>query len=568
MKKFLALRAPLAGTGLLLLLVSLASGLVACQPGPAASAGTSVISAVPVVSDFTPFQSNPCTDVFVPQDLDHATTATQFAVRGFDSNGSGVAAGDLDRDGDLDLVLGGYAQPSTVLWNEGNLNFTGQDLGHGLVREVQLVDVDGDGLLDVVTTRRGAGLEVWQNRDSADRTRRFVPLVLDGVAIPLYSLDWADTDGDGDLDLGGATYDAELLDMFGSEFMMGDTAGVYLFHRQDNRYHVTKLETEAQGLASMFLNVVGDVRPELLVGNDFAVPDMIFTPTAQGWAVHTPFAVTTHSTMSLAAGDVNNDGRQDLYATDMKPPSQEPDVMAAWAPLMEAMMSQAMEEHDHTQLMENTLQLSGAPDQGWTNVGQERGLDATGWSWSGKFGDLDNDGWLDLYVVNGMMEEKIFSHLPEHELVETNQAFHNQGQGMFVRVPHWQLGSTRSGRGLIMEDLDLDGDLDIVINNMRGPAQLFENRLCSSHSLELDLHWPASGNTHAIGAVVEAVTAEGPVTRQVHVADGYLSGASSRLHLGLGPAGTSLLRITWPDGQRTWILAPNSNGLLTLTRQE
>ena len=552
----------------MLLLVILAFGLVACQPVPGSSAGTSVVSEVPVTSGFTPFQTSPCDDSFVLRELDHATTAPQFAVRGFDSNGSGVAAGDLDQDGDLDLVLGGYAQPSTVLWNEGDLHFTAQPLGQGRVREVQVVDVNGDGLPDIVTTRRGAGLEVWQNHDTPERAQRFAPLVLAGVAIPLYSMDWADTDGDGDLDLGGATYDAELLDMFGSEFMMGDTAGVYLFHQQDGNFHMTKLETEAQGLASLFLDVLGDSRPELLIGNDFAVPDMIFTPEAQGWVAQTPFAVTTHSTMSLAAGDINNDGRTDLYATDMKPASQDPDVMAAWAPLMEAMMSSAMEEHDHTQLMENTLQLAGDPARGWTNVGQELGLDATGWSWSGKFGDLDNDGWLDLYIVNGMMEEKIFSHLPDHELVETNLAFRNQGEGTFALAPHWQLASTQSGRGLIMADLDLDGDLDIVINNMRGPAQLYENRLCTGNSLELDLRWPASRNTHAIGTAVEAMTGAGPVTRHVHVADGYLSGEASRLHLGLGAAGSHKLQITWPDGKQTWVLVPQVNGLITLTRQE
>ncbi len=556
------------GKAVLLVWVCLAFGLVSCQVIPVSPAGASIVSDISVTSEFRPFQDGSCDHSFKLHVLSHETTAAGFTVRGFDSNGSGVSAGDLDGDGDLDLVLGGYAQPSTVLWNDGQLRFSSQALGTGQVREVQLVDVDGDGLLDIVTTRRGAGLEVWQNRDAEERTQRFTPLVLVGVAIPLYSIDWTDVEGDGDLDLGGATYDAELLDMFGSEFMMGNTAGVYLFQQQDGRYNMTKLATEAQGLASMFLNVSGDSRLELLVGNDFAVPDMIFTPDEQGWVSVSPFVVTTHSTMSLAAGDINNDGRQDLYATDMKPPSQTPEVVAAWKPLMEAMMSNTMEEHDHTQLMENTLQLAGDQAQGWINVGQDLGLDATGWSWSGKFGDLDNDGWLDLYVVNGMMEESIFSHLPQHELVETNLAFQNQGHGAFVLAPHWQLDSTHSGRGLVMADLDMDGDLDIVINNMRGPAQLFENRLCTANSLELDLRWPGTRNPFAVNATVESMTAEGLVTRRVHVADGYLSGEAPRLHLGLGMVKPRTLKITWPDGLQTWIHGPNVNGLITLTRTE
>ncbi len=551
-----------------LILVFLTCGLTACQIGPVSPAGAGIVSAVPVTTEFMPFQSQSCEGSFIPRDLAHITTAAGFAVRGFDSNGSGVAGGDLDGDGDLDLVLGGYAQPSTVLWNEGQLNFTAQPLGKGQVREIQLVDINGDSLLDIVTTQRGAGLQVWQNHNVPNRAQRFESLVLAGVTVPLYSMDWADVDGDGDLDLGGATYDAELLDMFGSEFMLGNTAGAYLFQQQDSLYHMTRLATEAQGLASLFLNVTGDTRPELLVGNDFAVPDMIFTRGDQGWIASFPFHVTTHSTMSLAVGDIDNNGLLDLYATDMKPPSHDPEVMAVWEPAMATMMSGTMEDHDSTQLMENTLQIAGGPTQDWHNVGQALGLDATGWSWSGKFGDLDNDGWLDLYVVNGMMEEQLFGHLPDHELVETNLVFQNQGQSVFVPAPHWQLGSRQSGRGLLMADLDLDGDLDIVINNMRGAAQLFDNRLCTDHSLELDLRWPASRNTHAVGATVEAVTPQGVVTRRVQVADGYLSGNPPRLHLGLGTAGATTLKVIWPDDRITWIQAPRSNGLITLTRQD
>ena len=128
----------------------------------------------------------------------------------------------------------------------------------------------------------------------------------------------------------------------------------------------------------------------------------------------------------------------------------------------------------------------------WENQATRRGVDATGWSWSARFGDLDQDGYLDLYIVNGMIATDLFGYLNNGELVEENQAFHNRGDGSFQPAPQWQLGSTASGRGMIMADLDGDGDLDIVVNNLRGFAQLFENQLCTGASLQVDLVWPGA----------------------------------------------------------------------------
>ena len=312
-------------------------------------------------------------------------------------------------------------------------------------------------------------------------------------------------------------------------------------------------------MALILPDLNGDGRPDIVVGNDFALPDYVWLQSDEGW-LDAPFATTSHSTMSLALGDVDNNGSFEIFSTDMAPYNHDPATDAAWAPVMADMMADPHPEDD-PQLMSNVLQVQTGPAS-YQNAAGPRGIDATGWSWSAKFGDLDQDGNLDLYVVNGFMEYTIFGHLPNHELVEENQAMRNTGSGYFERVPEWGLGSTASGRGMSMADLDDDGDLDIVVNNLRRPAQLFENQLCAGNSLQVDLFWPNSGNSRAIGTTLTLHTSHGVFHRQVRAAGGYLSGDSARIHFGF-PLQASLrhLKIQWPDGAVSTV-----NPLLPQTR--
>ena len=118
-----------------------------------------------------------------------------------------------------------------------------------------------------------------------------------------------------------------------------------------------------------------------------------------------------------------------------------------------------------------------------------------------------------------------------------------------------------------MADLDGDGDLDIVINNLATRARLFENRLCGGDHLQIDLRWPAAANRYAVGARVHLDTSTGSYTRTVRAASGYLSGDTPRLHFGV-PRGSRLLaaRIVWPDGEPSALRDPPVNHLITVTR--
>ena len=168
-----------------------------------------------------------------------------------------------------------------------------------------------------------------------------------------------------------------------------------------------------------------------------------------------------------------------------------------------------------------------------------------------------------------MTAMEIFRHLPGDELVEENQAYRNNGQKRFEPAPEWKLNSTAGGRGMSMADFDGDGDLDVLINNLRSPSQMFENRLCSGKSLLVDLRHPGSGNTRALGAELLLHTSNGVFRRSVHAAGGYLSGRSARQHFGL-PEGSGIhaLEIRWPDRSVSVIdgkyVPPDS--LLTISR--
>ena len=502
-----------------------------------------------------------CSGRFALYNLDHITTVPGGAeVRMFEANGGGVAINDLDNDGDLDIVLANHADPNTILWNEGQLNFRTERIGEGDSRAVNIVDVDRDGLLDIIFTRRASAPNYWRNEGD----QRFALTVLPGVDKPLYTMNWADLDGDADLDFVGGTYDAGLLTDLGTEFLSGGSAGVYFYENQDGRFKPTRLADGAQAMALILPDLNDDGAADIIVGNDFGVPDYAWLRQDDGWQ-EAPFSTMSHSTMSLAQGDVDNSGTYEIFSTDMMPYSDDPYTMAMWAPVMEDMMDDPHLPHD-PQIMANTLQMQ-LPVVGYMNTAKARGLDATGWSWSSKFGDLDQDGFLDLYVVNGFIEYSTFGHLPDHELVEENQVRRNLGNGYFDPAPQWRLGSEESGRGMSMADLDNDGDLDIVVNNLRGPAQLFENQLCLGDSLQVELRWPSSPNTAALGAELALHTSQGTLYRTVTAASGYLSGDPARIHFGF-PQDSELqwLEIHWPDGKTTIAENIDPGTLITINR--
>jgi hypothetical protein len=543
--------------------------LQSCQPAPRIEIPTAQPANAPTLVDVQVEQTalaSPaqCESSFAVQNLLFATGTRLREIRTYDSNGSGLAVGDLDDDGLLDIVFASIDGQSAIFWNEGGMKFREEVLDDRYTRAAAVVDVDGDGQLDIVFSHRSlGGVSYWRNQGTQTEPR-FKQQALTGVDHYAYALAWGDLNGDGALDLVTGAYDAELKMRGLSDEEIQAKGGVVLYEQREGSFTSRALTGRAEALTIALLDLDGDMRSDIWVANDFALGDGIWQNLNGAWKPAAPFQQTSHSTMSIEWADIDNDGATEIFTTDMNPGDLSPEILAAWLPVIKSLE----EKHgpQDPQIMANVLQVPAGAGR-WRNDAPRSGIDATGWSWSGKFGDLNNDGLLDLYIVNGMIAANLFAHLNNGELVESNRAFQGSGGDTFAPADHWGLGSTASGRGMVMADLNNDGRLDIVVSNLRSQAQLFENRLCEGTAVEVELRGPASLNSRALGARLAMHTDRGIFTREVRAESGYLSGEPPRVHFGV-PRGAEIqeLVITYPDGAEAHVAQIKTQTLVKVVR--
>ncbi|HWC75504.1 MAG TPA: CRTAC1 family protein, partial [Gemmatimonadales bacterium] len=529
-------------------------------------------------------------------------------------NGGGVAAGDIDGDGLIDLYFTSNLGRNHLYRNLGHFRFeditdrAGVADSGGWKSGVTMADVNGDGRLDIyvsgvdVPGMPGRNVLYINNGDGTftDRTEEY------GLAFSGYSTQAAffDYDNDGDLDmylLNSSTHEERLASPSTSRTVRNAKAGDRLYRNDGG--HFVDVSTEAGiygGVEGFGLGIaVSDVNldgcPDIYIANDFPENDFLYLNNCNGTFTESITQATGHTSrfsMGADAADFNNDGRPDIAVLDMLPDSERILKTAATAESYDLLNLKVAAGYWY-QYARNTLQLNRGIVGGklrFSEIGFYAGVAATDWSWAPLFADFDNDGRKDLFVTSGIYRrpndlDYIASlqnsaagapavpdiakmpHVPV-----PNYAFHNNGDLTFTNLAQaWGLGAAGFSNGAAYVDLDNDGALDLVVNNLNSPAAIYRNRAreldsASHHFLTVILRGDG-GNTGGVGAKVMIAGRTGPQLVEVMPTRGFESAVDPRAHFGLGAASSvDSLIVIWPDRRYQVLTNVRANQFITLSQ--
>ncbi|AWV98316.1 VCBS repeat-containing protein [Arcticibacterium luteifluviistationis] len=537
-------------------------------------------------------------------------------------NGAGVAAGDFNGDDLDDLYFTANLTENKLYLNNGDFNF--QDItkisGAGgrpgpWKTGVSVVDINADGKLDIYLCYSGtlpAHKRVNQLFVNQGNTEAGVPQFKDEAA--KYGLDspgfsnqayFFDADLDGDLDVLLLNHNPKNLPILNeastAEFMKTDDPEKGLrFYQNDNGYYTDKTTSSgingsalSYGLGLGISDFNDDGWPDFYVSNDYSVPDYIYINQRNGKfknEIDESIGHTSQFSMGNDVADINNDGQVDIFTLDMLPEDNRRQKLLL-APDNFNKFDLNVRSGFHYQYMRNMLQLNNGNGT-FSEIGQLSGVSNTDWSWSALLADYDNDGWKDLFVSNGYFRDftnldfikymddfvkekgrlqrddvlEIISHMPSSNV--GNYIFKNQNGGGFQnKTKDWGLGEASNSNGATYADLDNDGDLDLVVNNINKAAFVFRND-SENNYLKIKLEG-SDKNPLGIGAKLTFESGDEVMTLEQNLGRGYLSSVSPVLNLGLGKKQSiGKLTIKWPTGKVQILTDVKANQTLILNVQD
>ncbi len=483
--------------------------------------------------------------------------------------GAGAAFADVDGDGDLDLYVCNYDAPNRMWKNRGDGTFedaaaeAGLDF-RGASVMASFADYDRDGKLDLfLLTNRIYGAP-------GEGEPKLIQVGGKTVLAP----------GQEE----SSAMQERLIDGEVQKYVVMAGQRDRLYHNEGGgRFREVAAEAGISGnhpgLSATWWDQDEDGWPDLYVCNDFWDPDHLWRNQRDGTFRDVAGEVLPHTTwfsMGSDTADVDGDGRIDFLAADMAPTTH------YMAKLMMGDMNESrwfLESAEPRQYMRNALYLSTGTGR-CMEVAFLAGLAQTDWTWSVKFGDLDCDGDNDLYVTNGTanhsfdpdlkraMEaaaqredlraspDPLAVHKAQWALYrekpprfEKNLAFENQGKLHFERAEaRWGLDQESVSFGAALSDLDRDGDLDIVVNDVGAPARVYRNGGTSGHALLLRL--VAAGDGWGTGTRVLAQVGVNSIVRELFPTSGYMSANEPLVHFGLGDVErVERLYVRWPSGR-------------------
>lgn len=526
-------------------------------------------------------------------------------------NGGGVAIGDVNNDGREDLFMTGNMVPDRLYLNQGNLSFkdisaeAGIDQAQGWKTGVSMADVNDDGLMDIYVCRSG-----WYKDPVERKNLLYINLGNNKFAeqAAQYGLDdggysvsgaFFDYDKDGDLDMYLTNHPVSFKQKLNVRLQNmanpSDDVRDKLF--RNDKGHFTEVSRSAgivnygHGLGISVVDLDEDGWQDIYVANDFQSPDYFYHNNGDGTfseRLDDAFRHVSYFAMGCDAGDINNDGHPDLMVVEMlaEDNRRQKTNMASMNPeLFQTLVSKGFKY----QFMRNVLQLNNGNGT-FSEIAYQAGLATTDWSWGPLFGDFDLDGDQDLVVTNGYLHDtqdkdfvnrsntlaqqynnqlsfdQVNSILPSTRL--QNYAFENEGEYGFRKVSNeWGFDFAGYSNGVAYGDLDKDGDLDLVVNNINDPALVYQNMAVEQgrgHFLNIAFEGP-KGNRKGLGAKVTLRSPEGMQFQQLTATHGFQSSCTQQLHFGTGQ--TSLvndLEVEWPDGRKQSLRNVKSDQVLTL----
>ncbi|WP_034044558.1 VCBS repeat-containing protein [Wocania ichthyoenteri] len=542
--------------------------------------------------------------------------------------GGGVAAADFNNDGLQDLFFTSNIYPNKLFLNKGDFKFEDITEQAGIVKRtgfdagVSIADINNDGFVDIYINRAGwyTGNErlanmLYINNGNLTFTEQASKY---GIADTNRSISstFFDYDKDGDLDLyitnapsdfnlSGALLDLEKIPIQKEKIENSKSADkLYRNNGNGSFEDVSEAAGIIPDLGFGLHAQVGDLNndgwPDIYVSNDFIMPDFAYINNGNGTFTdkkETLFKHISYYSMGADFADINNDGLSDLMVADMSPEDYVRSKTTMSMMSIDRFNTMTSNGYHH-QYMHNVLQLNNGGNSAFSEIANLSGISKTDWSWATLFADFDLDGYNDLYVTNGIyrdvvdrdanneinsyikknkntLTEKDFYNftqkLPQQKL--TNYFFKNRGNLQFEKInKEWANEKPTFSNGAIYVDLDNDGDLDIVTNNLDENATILRNNArenSDNNFLQFTFNGPTN-NKFGVGATVNIYHKNGEIlTRQLINSRGYLSSVSNKLHFGLGIETTiPKIEIIWNDGKSQILKDVSSNQTIILNYSE